>query len=81
LRQFTGTGLAQPNRKPVKKKASAGTSSVPTKIDMPQCGLKVTRPSLSAVWSPSLLATQPWAASCTVMASSTGTASTASSCI
>ncbi len=87
LRRFstvTGTGLAQPNRNsgPPKIKleriSSSGISTVPIG-SMCLIGLRVIRPSLCAVLSPSRLAIQPWAASWSVMANSSGIAITTTS--
>jgi len=69
------TGLAQPKSKPVKKKVAVGTTRVPIK-SMCLSGLKVTRPSRRAVWSPSRLAIRPWEASCAVTANKRGSANT-----
>src|SRR5690242_3267045 len=68
----TGTGLAQPNRKGLcRTMRIAGISSVPMGSTC-LMGLRVSRPSIRAVGSPSLLATQPWATSWTVMAKRMG---------
>src|SRR5690348_265422 len=72
-----GTGLAQPNRNvlPVmlfRISSIPGISTVPTG-SMCLMGLRVRRPSIRAVGSPSLLAIQPWATSWTVMANRSGT--------
>src|SRR3569623_1406828 len=74
-----GTGLAQPKITPPARISTSGTSTVPMG-SMCFKGLRVRRPSIIAVGSPSLRATQPWATSWTVMANSTGSIHTASCC-
>ncbi len=73
LRASTGTGFAQPNRKPPSQSSNAGTSTVPIG-SMWRIGLRLSRPCISAVRSPNCLATQPCATSWTVIAKTTGIA-------
>jgi len=49
--KLTGTGLAQPKRKPASIKLIAGTRIVPTR-SMCLSGLSVMRPAAAAVMSP-----------------------------
>src|SRR3569623_191119 len=74
-----GTGLAQPKITPPARISTSGTSTVPMG-SMCFKGLRARRPSIIAVGSPSLRATQPWATSWTVMANNTGSIHTASCC-
>ena len=74
----TGTGLAQPNTK-----GEPSSTSMPGRTSVPngstwRTGLKLTRPSRRAVSSPSRSAIQACAASCSVIAVTTGSAQTES---
>ena len=74
LPKFTGTGFAHPNRI-----GEWISNSIPGRSTVPigsMCfsGFAVTRPSIQAVWSPKIRATYPCAASCKVIAKTTGTA-------
>ncbi len=55
LRAVTGTGLAQPNKKPPENNRNMGTNKVPIG-SMCLAGFKLKRPSIFAVGSPSLYA-------------------------
>ncbi len=71
LRQSIGTGFAQPKTKPTVRYNTAGTIIVPTG-SICLMGFKLNRPSIIAVRSPSLYATQPCATSCRTIAKMTG---------
>ena len=71
-----GTGFAYPNRNGARMSSSnAGRTMVP-KGSMCRAGLKVSLPARRAVSSPSFHATQACAASCSVIAVTTGSAQT-----
>src|SRR5258706_10157213 len=77
LRNATGTGLAQPNvHAPLVSHSRAnGRTTVPIGSTC-FSGFRDKRPSMNAVESPSFLAAQPWATSCSVMAKIPGIATT-----
>src|SRR5262249_6261543 len=74
--KLTGTGLAYPNRNGVRRSNKiAGIRIVPTG-SMCLSGFMVTRPKRYAVSSPRRWATKPCAASCRVIARTTGSTHT-----
>jgi hypothetical protein len=71
-RKSTGTGFAQPNRNGARMNTNMAGSRIVPNRSMWRSGLNETRPSIFAVGSPSRHATQPCAASCSVIANKTG---------
>ena len=71
IAMFTGTGFAQPIKKPLVKYSIRGTNIVPTG-SMCLNGFKLKRPSRDAVESPKYLAVHPCATSWSVIANNNG---------
>src|SRR3990167_1061953 len=75
LLHVTGTGFAQPNMKVKRDRIIIATGKIMvTTRSMCFSGFSVTLPSINAVLSPNLLATQPCAASCNVIPKISGNA-------